>query len=335
MICGRPMVMHVIEALARLRVERTVVVVGHEADRVSAKIEAQAPAWAAVRFVEQVVQRGTGDATIVGLSAFDDSDPDDTSTVLVLPGDTPLIGADTLHRLVASHEASGAAATVLTARAADPTGYGRIVRGRDGRVSRIVEERDADTDEKRIDEVNTGIYAFRCDLLGPALRRISNDNAQAEYYLTDVVAELAAMGHRVGAVEADPAETVGVNDRWQLALAERELRHRINKAWLLAGVTMIDPRQTYIDVTVRIGRDVTLYPGVMLQGDTTIGDGSEIGPDTRLVDSSVGEGAVVAHSVARDAEIGDGARVGPWASLGPGSRVAPGRDTGAFYTVER
>lgn len=335
MICGRPMVMHVIEALAGLPVERTVVVVGHGADKVTAKIAAQAPAWAAVRFVEQIVQRGTGDAAIVGLDAFDDPDPDDASTVLVLPGDTPLIRPETLHRLVAGHESSRASATVLTTRPEDPTGYGRIVRARDGRVQRIVEERDTDSDERRIGEVNTGIYAFRRDLLGPALRRVGNDNAQSEYYLTDVVAVLAAMGHRVGAVEADPAETAGVNDRWQLALAERELRHRINKEWLLAGVTMIDPRQTFIDVTVSIGRDVTLYPGVILQGGTAVGNGSEIGPDSRLVDTAVGEGAVVAHTVARGAEIGDGARVGPWAHLEPGDRVAPGAETGAFYTGKR
>jgi bifunctional UDP-N-acetylglucosamine pyrophosphorylase/glucosamine-1-phosphate N-acetyltransferase len=335
MICGRPMVMHVIGALSGLRVERTVVVIGHGADTVSRKIETQAPAWAATCFVEQKVQRGTGDAAIVGLGAFGDDDPDDSSTVLLLPGDTPLLGADTLSGLVRSHESTGAAATVLTTRPEDPSGYGRIVRGRDGNVTKIVEERDADTDTRRIDEVNTGVYAFRRDLLGPALRRISNDNAQSEYYLTDVIGVLAAMGHRIAGVEAPASETAGVNDRWQLALAERELRHRINKAWLLAGVTMVDPRQTFIDVTVRIGRDVTLYPGTMLQGDTVIGDRCEIGPDVRLVDTVVGEGATVSHAVTRGAEIGEGATVGPWAHLGPGARVAPGADTGAFYTDQR
>jgi bifunctional UDP-N-acetylglucosamine pyrophosphorylase / glucosamine-1-phosphate N-acetyltransferase len=339
LICGRPMVLHVIHALESLGVERTVVVVGHGADVVSAKVADQAPVWANVDFVEQTVQRGTGDAVLVGLSVFDDEGdhpataPDGhVDTVVVLPGDTPLLASETLAELVAVHAASGCAATVLTTRLDDPTGYGRIVRANDGRVVSIVEERDATLEQRSIDEVNTGIYAFRRELLGPALRRTSPDNAQSEYYLTDVVSVLAGMGHRVGSVEAPPTETVGVNDRWQLALAERELRARTNRRWLLAGVTMIDPRQTFVDVTVDIGRDVTLFPGTMLQGTTSIGDGCEIGPHTRLVDTTVGAGSVVEQTVARSAFIGDDAHVGPFAHLPAGSTVVSGHDTGAFYT---
>jgi bifunctional UDP-N-acetylglucosamine pyrophosphorylase/glucosamine-1-phosphate N-acetyltransferase len=175
--------------------------------------------------------------------------------------------------------------------------------------------------------------AFRRDLLGPALRRLSPDNTQGEYYLTDVVEVLAGMGHQIGTLQAPEGETRGVNDRWQLALAERELRHRTNGRWLLNGVTMLDPRQTFIDVTVQLGRDVTLYPGTILQGNTVIGDGCEIGPDTRLVDCVVGSRAVVENSVGRDSEIGDDAHVGPYAYLAPGTSVPCFASTGAFYTA--
>ena len=178
-------------------------------------------------------------------------------------------------------------------------------------------------------EVCTSIYAFRRDLLGPALRNLNTDNSQGEFYLTDVIAGLAGMGHRIGAVQAPPAETQGVNDRWQLALAERELRNRTNRRWLLNGVTMLDPRQTFIDVTVTLGRDITIYPGTMLHGDTRIGDGTDLGPDTQLDNCSVGSGAAVSHTVGNDASIGDGATVGPYAYLPPGAAVVAGAVTGS------
>jgi bifunctional UDP-N-acetylglucosamine pyrophosphorylase/glucosamine-1-phosphate N-acetyltransferase len=208
-----------------------------------------------------------------------------------------------------------------------------VIRKPDGRVMRIVEQRDAGPDELAVDEICTSIYAFRRDLLGPALRTLTADNAQGEYYLTDVISVLAEMGHRIGCVQAPGKETQGVNDRWQLALAERELRARTNRQWLLNGVTMLDPRQTFIDVTVSIGRDVTLFPGTMLQGSTVVGDGCEIGPDTRLVDCAVGNRAVVEHAVGHDAEIGTDAVVGPYAHLPAGSAVASDVTTGAFYTA--
>ena len=325
MICGRPMVMHVVHALELLKVERTVVVVGHGAEQVRAQVAAQSPPWAGITFVDQIGQNGTGDATLYGLSAFPgdelDDELDDQSTVVVLPGDTPLLRADTLDALVSEHVAQQNAATLLTSELDDPTGYGRIVRapaksagksGR-GRVLRIVEQRDASAEELAIKEWNTGIYAFRRDLLGPALRRLSPDNSQGEYYLTDVIASLAAMGHQIDSVSAPAEEVQGVNDRWQLALAERELRSRTNRHWLLNGVTMLDPRQTFVDVTVRLGRDVTLFPGTLLHGSTTIADGAQIGPHTRLTDCTVGRDAVVEFSVGRGATIADDERVGPFA----------------------
>ena len=337
MICGRAMVMHVIHSLESLKVDRTVVVVGHGAERVTKKVQEQAPQWANVTFVEQEVQRGTGDAALVGLSVFPGDDLDDESTILVLPGDTPLLRPETIDELVSIHAANGYAATLLTSVVDDATGYGRVIRsdarGGQDRVLRIVEQRDASAEELAVKEMNTSIYAFRRDLLGPALRHLSPDNSQGEYYLTDVIGVLSSMGHRIGAVQASPAETAGVNDRWQLALAERELRARTNRHWLLNGVTMLDPRQTFIDVTVQLGRDVTLYPGTILQGRTVVGNGCEIGPDARLIDCVVEPDCVVENSVGHDAEIGTGAHVGPYAHLPSGSSVAAGQTTGAFYTA--
>jgi bifunctional UDP-N-acetylglucosamine pyrophosphorylase/glucosamine-1-phosphate N-acetyltransferase len=332
-LCGRPMIMHVLEALTDLDVTRTVVVTGHGAERVTKKVQDQSPDALNVLFVEQPVQRGTGDAVIVGLTAFPDDDLDDTSTVVVLPGDHPLLQPSTIAALVDAHERAGNAATVLSARVDDPSGYGRILRNRDGRVSGIVEQRDATPAELAVDEINTSIYCFRRDLLGPALRRLSPDNAQGEYYLTDVVTVLSSAGYPVGSVLLpDHLEAQGVNDRAQLALAETELRARTNRRWLLAGVTMVDPQRTYVDVTVELSRDVTLFPGTMLQGATVVAAGCEIGPDTRLVDCVVGAGAVVEHSVAHEAEIGEGAHVGPYAALPPGTVIPAWTVTGAFYT---
>ncbi|HKA05179.1 MAG TPA: sugar phosphate nucleotidyltransferase [Acidimicrobiales bacterium] len=333
LLCGRPMIMHMLGALTDLSVRRTVVVTGHGSERVTKKVQDQSPPSLHVTFVEQPVQRGTGDAVSVGLTAFPDDDVDDTSTVIVLPGDHPLLRPQTLTALVAEHEKAGNAATVLSARVDDPNGYGRVIRGRDGRVTHIVEHRDASADELAVNEINTSIYCFRRDLLGPALRRLSPDNAQGEYYLTDVISVLALAGYPVGSmVLPDGLEALGVNDRAQLAFAEAELRARTNRRWLLAGVTMVDPAETYVDVTVALGRDVTLFPGTMLQGRTVIGAGSEIGPDTRLVDCTVGVGAVVEHSVGHNAEIGEGARVGPYAALSPGTIVPAWSVTGPFYT---
>ncbi|MEM9515736.1 MAG: NTP transferase domain-containing protein [Actinomycetota bacterium] len=333
LICGRPMVLHVIHALEAVQPDRTAMVVGHGAERVTKKVQQLAPAWANVAFVEQVEQHGTGHATSIGLTAFPGHDVDDESTIILLPGDTPLLRPETLRELVASHVENANAATLLTSIVDDPTGYGRVIRKPDGQAARIVEHRDAEPEELDVKEINTSIYAFRRDLLGPALRKLNTRNAQGELYLTDVISVLSQMGHRIGIVQAPAAETQGVNDRWQLAMAERELRSRTNKGWLLNGVTMLDPRQTFIDVTVSIGRDVTLYPGTILQGSTVIGDGCDIGPDTRLVDCAVGTGAFVEHTVGHDAEVGEAAVVGPYAHLPAGSSVAAQETTGAFYTA--
>jgi bifunctional UDP-N-acetylglucosamine pyrophosphorylase/glucosamine-1-phosphate N-acetyltransferase len=334
-LCGRPMVLHILDALSELPLDRAVVVVGHGAERVTKTLSEQAKPDLALEFVEQHVQRGTGDAASVALTAFSNDDDEDDGDVLVLPGDTPLLRPQTIAALVTAHRQSDAAATLLTAVIDDPTGYGRVVRGKDERVARIVEHKDATDDEREINEVCTSIYCFRRGVLAPSLRRLTPDNAQGEYYLTDVIGVLYDAGYNVvSMVAADPMETAGINDRSQLAIAEAELRDRTNDRWMLQGVTMLDPERTYIDATVELGTDVTLFPGTVLQGRTVIESGAEIGPDTRLVDCTVREGAVVEQTVGRLAEIGAGAQVGPFASLAPGSRVAPGIVTGPFFAGE-
>src|SRR4249920_1665675 len=336
LLCGRPMLLHVLSALKGCDIDRTVVVVGHGAEAVTKKVQELGSSALRIVFVEQLVQRGTGDAVLVGMTGFIDDDLDESGDLLVLPGDTPLLRCETVAALISQHRESGAAATLLTARLADPTGYGRVSRDRNGNVARVVEHGDATAEELEIDEVNTSIYCFRRDLLAPALRRLSPENSQGEYYLTDVVSVLHDAGYPVGSyVIADAVEVQGVNDRVQLAQAEAELRARTNRDWLAAGVTMVDPAQTYVDVTVDLSPDVTLFPGTILQGVTTIGPGAEIGPSTRLVDTKVGAGAVVANTVARNAVIGADCVVGPFAALDPGAELASGTRTGAFYTAPR
>jgi bifunctional UDP-N-acetylglucosamine pyrophosphorylase/glucosamine-1-phosphate N-acetyltransferase len=333
-LCGRPMLLHVLDALELLPLDRIVVVVGHAAEHVTKTLQEQLIGDVPVELVEQHRQRGTGDAVSVALTAnaFDLDLEDD---LFIVAGDVPLLRAETLAMLATEHRRADAAATLLTARVPDPTGYGRVVRDDQGRVDRIVEQADANPDELAIDEVNPSIYCFRRGLLAPALRRLSPENAQGEYYLTDVIEVLRQAGHVVLAVEADdPTDAFGVNDRAQLAEAEAELRSRINVRWMREGVGMTDPTRTYLDTTVVLAPDVQLLPGTMLSGRTVVGAGSVIGPDTQLVDTIVGEGAVVRQTVARESEIGDGATVGPYVSLRPGTRLAAGAHVGTFVEVK-
>ena len=330
-LCGRPMVLHVLHALAELDLQRAVVVVGHGASRVTKAVGQQPPPGLHLDFVEQRVQRGTGDAVMVALTAFPDDDEDDLD-IIVAPGDTPLLRPPTLAALVRTHRAAEAAATVLTARLPDPTGYGRVARDRNGRVARIVEQSDASEDELAIDEVNTSIYVFRRSVLAPSLRRLTPDNAQGEYYLTDVIAVLHDAGYPVvSMVVDDTMEAAGVNDRHQLSIAEAELRARINERWMRRGVTMLDPEATYVDTTVELAADVVLYPGTHLQGRTVVEAGAELGPYTQLSDCRVGAGARVSATFGRNAEIGADARVGPWADLPPGTRIPAGAETGPGF----
>jgi bifunctional UDP-N-acetylglucosamine pyrophosphorylase/glucosamine-1-phosphate N-acetyltransferase len=333
-LCGRPMILHVLDTLVELPLERIVVVVGHGAEAVTKTVHEQLATEVPIEFVEQRVQRGTGDAASVGLTPFADAvDTDDD--VLVLTADAPLLRADTLAALATEHRLTDAAATLVAAELDDPTGYGRIVRDDRGAVDRIVEEPDANDAELAITEVNPSIYCFRRTYLAPALRRLSPENAQGEYYLTDAIEVLRRTGHLVVAMLADdPTETLGVNDRAQLAYAEALLRRRINERWMRDGVSMTDPDRTYIDAMVQLEPDVRLLPGVVLEGRTVIGTGSVIGPDCRLVDTVVGDDVVISQTVAREAEIGDRVTVGPWVSMRPGTRVASDAHVGTFVETK-
>ncbi len=322
-LCGRPMILHVLDAMAEVDVTRVVVVVGHRADWVTKTLVQHAPPSMQIEFVEQESQSGTGDALAVGLTGLPDDD-DEEEDVVVLPGDTPLLRPQTLAALVRYHRSEEAGATLLTAEVEDPMGYGRVVHGKDDVVCRVVEEVDATEEERAIIEVNTSIYCFRRSILAPALRRLTPANAQGEYYLTDAVSVLFSAGYRVQSlVLPDSMEAAGVNDRAQLAVAEAELRDRINERWMRRGVTMWDPERTYVDAEVQLTTDVSLLPGVILRGRCVIGEGSEVGPNCVLTDTVVGRRAVVTQSTCDRGTIGDGARVGPFCVVQPGAEVGP------------
>ena len=319
-LCGRPMVLHVIDALCELHVDRIIVVVGHGADEVIGTVSELAPPGASIEFVTQKVQQGTGDATAVALAVLDHAPGDDD--VIVLPGDTPLLRPSTMVELVDRHRQGDSAATLLTARLEDPSGYGRVVRAKDGRVEGVIEHADATDQQRSIDEINTSIYCFRRSLLSPALRRLSPSNAQGEYYLTDAVGVLFDAGHRTDSLTVeDASEVAGVNDRSQLADAEAVLRARINLAWLKAGVTMVDPRSTYIDTSVELGADVTLLPGVVLRGETTVGERCTLGPNALIEDSQIAAGARIAMASIISASVGEDAHVGSFVALEKGASV--------------
>ncbi len=336
-ICGKPMGTHVLEALAMAGVQDAVVVVGHDAERVKLSLSASTHSEIKIHFVEQQQLLGTGDALSVALTVLPDAlnyGGNETPVVIVVPGDTPLITPATLRLLTETHKETKASATLITAVIDEPYGYGRIVRTKDGRVTHVVEERDATYEQRQIKEINTGVYAFNLDVLAPTLRRISPRNAQQEYYLTDSISILSDMGYLVSALQIDDeVEALGVNDQIQLAEAEKQFRRRINRRWMSEGVTMVDPESVYIAATVEIGQDTTIWPGTHLAGNTQIGNSVEIGPDTRLLDCSVGDGAKVTRCEASGSDIGPGAIVGPWVVLAHGAKVDPDTSTGSFKTL--
>jgi len=326
-MAGRTLVGHTLAAAAPLGADTTLVVVGAGRDAVSAHLADIAPH--AVPVV-QAEQRGTGHAARVALEAA----PEVDGTVLVLPGDTPLLRTETLRRLVEEHQSSGAVATLLTAVLPDPTGYGRVLRRDGGAVAAIVEHRDATDEQRAVDEINTSVYAFEAGPLRDALTRLSTANAQGEEYLTDVVGLFVAAGLTVGALVADPVETAGVNDRVQLAAAHRAYNERLLVDWMRAGVTVVDPATTWVDAGVELAPDVVLRPGVQLHGRTAIARGAEVGPDCTLVDTVVGERARVTRAHCLGAAVGPDAEVGPFAYLRPGAALGPGSKVGTYVEVK-
>nr|WP_245712989.1 bifunctional UDP-N-acetylglucosamine diphosphorylase/glucosamine-1-phosphate N-acetyltransferase GlmU [Micromonospora nigra] len=327
-LLGRTLLGHVLTAAAPLTADRTVVVVGHGADQVRAHLAEIAPTATPVLQAEQL---GTGHAVRIALEAV----PETAGTVVVINGDVPLLRAETMAALVAAHEGDGAAATVLAAEVPDPTGLGRIVRGADGRLEQIVEERDATPAQRALREINAGIYAFDSARLRDALGKLSTDNDQGEEYLTDVFGLLGSAGEPVTVhVAPDHTETLGCNDRVELAALRRLLRDRVNERWMRTGVSLLDPETTWIDVTVALDRDAVVDQNTQLRGGTVVGGGAVVGPDVTLIDSVVGPGATVLRSHAVGAEVGAGASVGPYAYLRPGARLAEKSKVGTFVEVK-
>ncbi|MFG3120002.1 bifunctional UDP-N-acetylglucosamine diphosphorylase/glucosamine-1-phosphate N-acetyltransferase GlmU [Streptomyces sp. NPDC048197] len=332
-LCGRSLVGHVVAASRELDPEHLVVVVGHAREQVRAHLSEVDPG---VRTAVQHEQRGTGHAVRTALEELGDSGVVLDGTVIVVCGDTPLLTGETLQRLGETHAADGNAVTVLSAEVPDATGYGRIVRdAASGAVTAIVEHKDATDTQRAIREINSGVFAFDARLLVDALGKVRTDNSQGEEYLTDVLGIVREAGHRVGAaVAADHREILGINNRVQLAEARRLLNERLLERAMLAGVTVVDPASTFVDVSVSFEQDVTVHPGTQLLGATHVASGAEVGPHSRLTDSSVGAGAVVSFTVAEGARIGVGANVGPYAYLRPGTDLGPRSKAGAYVEMK-
>lgn len=329
-LCGRSLVGHVLAAAGELHPENLVVVVGHAREKVTAHLGEIAPA---VRTAVQAEQNGTGHAVRMGLEALGGSVD---GTVVVVCGDTPLLTGATLDALAATHSADGNAVTVLTAEVPDATGYGRIVRDEATRaVTAIVEHKDATDAQRSIREINSGVFAFDGQLLADALKKVRTDNSQGEEYLTDVLGILREAGHRVGAsVAGDHREIAGINNRVQLSEARRILNDRLLNQAMLAGVTVVDPATTWIDVTVTFEQDAVVHPGTQLHGATHLGEGAEVGPNSRLTDTRVGAGARVDNTVAVSAEVGADASVGPYAYLRPGTRLGAKGKIGTYVETK-
>jgi bifunctional UDP-N-acetylglucosamine pyrophosphorylase/glucosamine-1-phosphate N-acetyltransferase len=326
-LLGRTLLGHVLVNAGVSEAERTIVVVGHKADQVREHLAEVAPAATPVL---QAEQRGTGHAVRMALDAVADM----SGTIVVLNGDVPLLRPETLERLLGEHESQGRGATVLAAEVGDPVGLGRIVRDAAGNLERIVEERDASEQERAIREINAGIYAFEATALREALGKLSADNDQGEEYLTDVFALLASVGRSVGVCLAPEAETLGCNDRAELARLRALLRDRVNDAWMRSGVSILDPSTTWIDVTATLAPDAEIDQNTQLLGATHVAAGAIVGPDTTLIDTSVGEGAVVLRTHAIGAEIGPEATVGPFSYLRPGSKLGRKAKVGGFVETK-
>jgi bifunctional UDP-N-acetylglucosamine pyrophosphorylase/glucosamine-1-phosphate N-acetyltransferase len=325
-VCGRAMVAWPILAAREAGAGRVVAIVSPNQNIVPGLPDK-------VQIVTQPQPDGTGGAIRAALPLIEEAE-----TVLVLSGDVPLLSAETISGLLESHAASGAAATMLTIELDDPGSYGRVVRTGSGEVERVVEAKtagDATAEQLAIREVNAGTYAFQATPLAKALAGLSNDNAQGEYYLPDVLPALREAGHSVGAYLADDlAVTMGVNNRADLAEVETEARRRILEAHMLAGVTVVDPASTWVDAEVEIAADARLEPGTSLRGLTEVGAGSTIGPMSTLTDSKLGENVSVPHSYLVECDVRDGALVGPFAYLRPGAVLEPGAKAGTFVEVK-
>ena len=320
---GKALVEWVADTAKEAGSDENIVVIGHKAEDIKAYL------GGSVKYAYQLQQLGTGHAVMQGMEQLGGAQ----GTVMVLYGDSPLIEAETLKKVKAEHDENGRAATVITAHVDDPYGYGRIVR-EDGKIARIVEQKDATDAEKQINEVNSGMYFFDIEKLRSALGRLNNDNAQGEYYITDVIEIMLSDGESVGAFVADFEQILGVNDKLQLAQVGKILNRRKVEELMLGGVTVIDPDKIHVTTNVKVGRDTVLYPGTILEGDTVIGENCVIGSDTSLNNCKVGDNTHILKSVAIDSEIGANTNVGPFAYIRPGSKVGSSVKIGDFVEIK-
>ncbi|KFI45174.1 bifunctional UDP-N-acetylglucosamine diphosphorylase/glucosamine-1-phosphate N-acetyltransferase GlmU [Bifidobacterium biavatii] len=328
---GKTFLNRVMDSVAALEPDTLAVVVHYQAERVAAAARSYQPN---VEIVNQDDIPGTGRAVQCAMAQLE-AEHKLNGYVLIAASDMPLLDAETLRGLVAFHEQSGNGATVLTTILDDPTGYGRIIRDRDGHVLRIVEQRDANRSELAVQEVNTSVYVFDAELLGRAIADLKSNNAQGEFYLTDAL-ETARSAGTVGAFTApDPLSVEGVNDRVQLAALAKEHNRRVCEAWMRSGVTILDPATTWIEDDVELARDVTVLPGSFLQGHTVVGEAAVIGPYTTLIDATVDAEAVVERSRVQESHIGRGTNIGPWTYLRQGNDFGENAKAGAFVEMKK
>ncbi|MGE8207418.1 bifunctional UDP-N-acetylglucosamine diphosphorylase/glucosamine-1-phosphate N-acetyltransferase GlmU [Heyndrickxia sp. NPDC080065] len=325
-VCGKPMVEHVVDQISKLKMNKMVTIIGHGADLVRAKLEGK------TTFALQEKQLGTAHAVIQADKELAEED----GVTVVVCGDTPLIQAETIEALMNHHEEQKAVATILTAYTDQPEGYGRLIRNKEGFVERIVEHKDASEEERKVKEINTGVFCFNNKALFSTLKKVSNDNAQGEYYLPDVIEILKNQGEIVSAYQTnDMEETLGVNDRVALANAEKIMRKRINTFHMKNGVSIIDPEQTYIELDVTIGADTVIYPGTILSGQTVIGEDCMIGPNSEIKDCIIRNGTSVRHSVAHNSAIGENVQIGPFAHIRPNSNIDDDVKIGNFVEIKK
>lgn len=327
-ICGKPLLSHVINTAKASGIDKNIVIIGNKSDLVRKTIEEE------VIFIEQPMGEGVPYGTGFAVMQAKDFIEDD-SHVIILYGDTPLITSDTINNIVDFHKKGNYEATVLSADFDDPTGYGRIIRDKNGNVEAIVEHKDASELQREIKEINSGIYCFNGKSLKLALDRLDNNNAQNEYYITDAIKILNDLGLRVGGYKIlDSEEIFGINSREQLAEAEKIMRKRINNIHMSNGVTIINPDNTYIDADARIERDTIIYPGVIIEGKTSIGEDCILGHNSRIVDSVIGNRVEIQISTILESKIDDDAHIGPYAYLRPNSEIGKNVKIGDFVEVK-
>jgi bifunctional UDP-N-acetylglucosamine pyrophosphorylase / glucosamine-1-phosphate N-acetyltransferase len=325
-VCGKPMVQHVIDQVNQLQIEDIVTVIGHGAEKVQEQL------GDSCKYALQEQQLGTAHAVMQAESVLSAK----SGTTLVICGDTPLIKAETMKELIALHEQSQAKATILTAYADNPAGYGRVLRGEGGLVEKIVEHKDATEEERYVKEINTGTYCFDNQALFSALKKVSNENVQGEYYLPDVIEILKEEGEVVTAFQSsDFEETLGVNDRVALSQAEQILRKRINETHMRNGVTIIDPLTTFIEADVQIGQDTVINPGSFIKGKSMIGQDCLIGPNTEISNCEIGDGTEVLQSVVHESSIGSFVKIGPFAHVRPQSDIKDSVKIGNFVEIKK